>query len=111
MRRLKTTKLEKEVVGEDETKEEIRLAGEKMPATTLAKFHLVTGLKNNIKDLRQEIEQRDDQINQYKRNIKISKLEEKNVEIKAYLEECSRLKKLLREAKGKSQTITILKKL
>jgi len=59
--------------------------------------HLVLNLKKKIKQVQQESSAKDDLIETLKRNIKNTKLQEADIELKTYVDECSRLRLQLEE--------------
>jgi len=54
--------------------------------------HLVINLKRKVKDLNNECGKRSEEIEALKRNIRSSRLQEVEVEVKIYMEECARLR-------------------
>lgn len=58
---------------------------------------LVHLLKKTIKDLKAELENKDQEISRYKKSLKYTKIVEMELEIKAYIDECTRLKHHLEE--------------
>ena len=59
--------------------------------------YLVKLLKQTIKDLRQEIENKNLELGKQKQNMKLSKYLELELEVKAYMDECTRLRHSLEE--------------
>jgi len=59
--------------------------------------HLTGALKRQIKDLKSEMIKKEEEMLKLKRNIKVTKLNEFDVEIKVYQDECTRLKHMLGE--------------
>jgi len=59
--------------------------------------HLITVLKKQLKDLKTEKKERDDEMLAFKKKTKITKLQEMEVEMKMYIDECTRLRHLLEE--------------
>ena len=59
--------------------------------------HLVNKLKLTIKDLRTEIQQKNDEILKVRKNIKATRIAEVELEIQAYIDECTRLRHHLEE--------------
>ncbi|OMJ86097.1 hypothetical protein SteCoe_12453 [Stentor coeruleus] len=59
--------------------------------------HLVNNLKSSIKDLKNEISIKNDEIIKLKRNIRSTKLNEIELEVQAYIDECTRLRHHLEE--------------
>jgi hypothetical protein len=72
--------------------------------------YLVKILKQNIKDLRAEIQNKDMELHKYRQNMKLSKYLELELEVKAYMDECTRLRHYLEEVlrdKDESKTSSI----
>lgn len=59
--------------------------------------HLVINLKRKVRDLNTECARKNDEIEALKRNIRSSRLQEIEVEVKLYMEECARLRHQLEE--------------
>ncbi len=59
--------------------------------------HLSLNLKKKIKDLRMQLQHRGEEVESLKRNIKNTKLAELEVEMKMYMDECTRLRHQLEE--------------
>lgn len=55
-------------------------------------------LKKNNRDLKQEVHDKDRLIEQLKRNIKLTKTQEIEVELTVYIDECLRLRGALEQA-------------
>mmetsp|Transcript_4509 Transcript_4509/g.5591 ORF Transcript_4509/g.5591 Transcript_4509/m.5591 type:complete len:224 (+) Transcript_4509:359-1030(+) len=62
-----------------------------------AQSHLVMNLKRKIRDLNLENARRNEEIEALKRNIRSTRQQEIEVEIKLYIEECARLRQQLEE--------------
>ena len=60
--------------------------------------YLVKLLKKNIKDLKVEVSLKDEEILKHKKNIKLTKIFEIELEMKAYIDECTRLRHHLEES-------------
>ena len=58
---------------------------------------LVATLKQNIKELNDKIQEKEDEIVQMRRNLRTCKLDEMEIEIKTYRDECARLTSHLNE--------------
>lgn len=58
---------------------------------------LISSLKEKIKDLNEKVNEKDEEIQSLRRNLKTCKLEESEIEIQALEEECKRLKNHLSE--------------
>ena len=84
--------LEKEVMRYGELVE--GQSGEKFPQQT---GHLVSSLKQAVKDLKNELKVRDEEIGELKKNIKTTRTSELEVELQAYIDECTRLRHHLEE--------------
>ena len=54
--------------------------------------HLVINLKRKVRDLQTECGKKLDEIENLKRNIKITRQSELEIEVKLYMEECVRLR-------------------
>jgi len=61
--------------------------------------HLILGLKRQIKDLKLELKEKDDRINNLSKNLKVSKAQELESQLIAMNEECIRLKQIIDEMK------------
>lgn len=59
--------------------------------------HLVINLKRKIKDIQVDNQKRFDEIEGLKRNIRSTRQQEIEVEVKLYMEECARLRHQLEE--------------
>ena len=59
--------------------------------------HLTLNLKRKIKELQNENQLKKDEIEGLKRNIKSTKISEIEVEMKMYMDECTRLRHQLEE--------------
>ena len=59
--------------------------------------HLVINLKRKIKDLQMESSRKSDENEALKRNIRNTRLQEIEVEVKVYMDECARLRHQLEE--------------
>ena len=69
------------------------LSGEiKMQGGNYAESFLVSQLKRSTRDLKLEIQEKDRLIDNLKRNIRLSKTQEIEVELTVYIEECLRLR-------------------
>jgi len=63
-----------------------------------AESFIVSQLKKNNRDLKQEVQDKDRLIEQLKRNIKLTKSQEIEVELTVYIDECLRLRGQLEQA-------------
>ena len=52
-------------------------------------------LKKQVKEMKGEVQKKEDEIDMMKKNIKISKVHEMETEVKTYKEECLRLRRLI----------------
>jgi hypothetical protein len=69
------------------------LSGElKSSGGNYAESFLVSQLKRSTRDLKLELQEKDRLIEQLKRNIRLSKTQEIEVELTVYIEECLRLR-------------------
>jgi hypothetical protein len=59
--------------------------------------HLSLNLKRKIRDMQTEITSKQDEVDALKRNIKNTKIAEIEVEMKMYMDECTRLRHQLEE--------------
>lgn len=84
----KITQLEREV----QKKEEITQS-----SSSTCNRYLVKLLKQNIKDLRSEVQAKNQEIIKQKQNMKLTKFVEMELEVKAYMDECTRLRHYLEE--------------
>jgi hypothetical protein len=57
-----------------------------------AESFIVSQLKKNNRDLKMEVQEKDRLIEQLKRNIKMSKSQEIEIELTVYIDECLRLR-------------------
>ena len=62
-----------------------------------AESFIVSQLKKNNRDLKLEVQEKDRLIEQLKRNIKLSKTQEIEVELTVYIDECLRLRQQLEQ--------------
>jgi Ca2+-binding EF-hand superfamily protein len=96
--RLKTrlNQLEREIGRRDDLIEDIRSEGRVFNGVQKP-THLVTSLKHSVKELRQELQHKEDEVALLKRNLRSTKLGELEVEIQVYMDECTRLRHHLEE--------------
>ena len=59
--------------------------------------HLTLSLKKQIKDMKNEMKTKEEEILQLKKNFKTSKIQEIEVEAKMFADECLRLKRIIEE--------------
>jgi hypothetical protein len=99
--RLKTriNQLEREITKRDDLISDLKTASlvDRPGISNIKSLHLVTNLKNSVRELRQDIKARDEEIATLRKNIKSTKLSEMEVEIQAYIDECTRLRHHLEE--------------
>ena len=67
--------------------------GQRMSTET----HLVAALKKQIRDMKDEIRQKEEEAKKFRKNLKITKIQETEVEIKMFSDECTRLKHIIEE--------------
>lgn len=70
--------------------------------------HLTSALKRQVKDLKIEVDQKVEEINVLRANIKSSKIKELEVEIKTYMDECLRLQRMLQESMRRQNPLSYL---
>lgn len=73
--------------------------------------HITQSLKNQVKDLRTEMKKRDEEMNKLKRSLKATNIQELEVEMKLYVDECTRLRHMLEESYKNSMDPMELQKL
>lgn len=61
------------------------------------KGHLVINLKNQCKDLHKQLDSKDDEIKEFKKSVRSTRVTELEVEMKVYLDECTRLRRLMED--------------
>lgn len=59
--------------------------------------HLTNSLKRNVKDLKSQLHIKETECQQLKKNLKATKISEIEVEMKIYVDECTRLRHMLEE--------------
>lgn len=59
--------------------------------------HLVMNLKRKVRDLNMEVQRKVDETEALRRNIRSTRLQEIEVEVKMYMDECARLRHQLEE--------------
>lgn len=59
--------------------------------------HMTTALKRQIWDLRQDLSSKEQELGNLKKTLKNTKLQEFEIEMKLYVDECTRLKHMLEE--------------
>jgi len=60
--------------------------------------HITQGLKNQIKELRSENKKKEEELTKIKRSLKSTNIQELEVEMKLYVDECTRLRHMLEES-------------
>lgn len=75
----------------------------KQSSSNYTESFLVSQLKRNARDLKLEVQEKDRLIEQLKRNIRLSKTQEIEVELTVYIEECLRLRQQLEAAQLEKQ--------
>ena len=58
--------------------------------------HISSGLKRHLRELKQEIEIKDNEIGRLKKNVRMTRFKELEMEVKTYMDECNRLRILAR---------------
>lgn len=71
--------------------------GKTQIARIKAENHLSSAMKKHIREVKQEIMMKDEEISRLKKNIRITKFNELEMEIKTYMEECTRLRGLAKD--------------
>jgi Ca2+-binding EF-hand superfamily protein len=95
--RTKLNQLDREIGRRDDFIEDIRTEGNRGVNVGVQKTHLVSNLKQSVKDLRQDLRQKEEEITLLRRNLKSTKIGELEVEIQVYADECTRLRHHLEE--------------
>jgi Ca2+-binding EF-hand superfamily protein len=97
--KLKTrlNQLEREIGRRDDLIEDIRTEGRVFNGGVQKPTHLVTSLKHSVKELRLELQHKEEEVALLKRNLKNTKQGELEVEIQVYVDECTRLRHHLEE--------------
>ena len=86
--RTKVAQVERELVKKDDNTETSQFT---KPA------HMINNLKGAVKELKSEISIKDEEIHRLKKNFKSTKLNEMELEVQAYIDECTRLRHHLEE--------------
>ena len=68
--------------------------------------YLTTALKRQVKELKQELKDKDEEIQAYKKNFKNTKLTELDIELRSYMDECLRLRHLLEDTVKSKDPLT-----
>lgn len=69
----------------------------KGPKAKVNETHLIFALKKQIKEIKTECNQKDLELKQLRKNIKITRNQENEIEKKMYIDECSRLRRVLED--------------
>ena len=69
-----------------------KFANNRMGGSLKSDTHLVINLKRKVRDLQTENQKKLDEIESLKRNIRSTRQQELEVEVKLYMEECVRLR-------------------
>lgn len=72
----------------------------------MTESYLTTALKRQVKDLKQLIKEREDEIISYKKNFKSTKINELDIELRSYMDECLRLRHLLEDTVKSKDPLT-----
>jgi hypothetical protein len=67
---------------------------------------LTTALKRQVKDLKQFIKEKEDEITSYRKNFKSTKINELDIELRSYMDECLRLRHLLEDTVKSKDPLT-----
>ena len=86
--RTKTLQIEKELNKREDQADHLQV---------LKPTHMINSLKSSIKDLKYEIQLKNEEISKLKKNIKSTKINEIELEVQAYIDECTRLRHHLEE--------------
>lgn len=62
-----------------------------------AENHISAALKKHLREIKQEIQVKDEEITRLKKNIRITRFNELEMEVKTYMDECNRLRGLARD--------------
>jgi Ca2+-binding EF-hand superfamily protein len=93
----KIQQMEKEINKKEENEEK--------HAYSIKPPNLVANFKSKIKDLKNQLREKTEEIEKLTKNIKSSKIFEQEKEISAYVEECSRLKKIIEATLGPNENL------
>lgn len=63
-----------------------------------ANSHITQSLKNHIKEMKSELVKKDEEMSKIKRSLKATNIQELEVEMKLYVDECTRLRHMLEES-------------
>jgi len=73
------------------------LVGTANPSQKRLSSHLVVALKNQVKELRMKMKTRDEELIKLSKNVKITMVQEMDIEMKMFSDECTRLKHIIEE--------------
>lgn len=100
----KLKQYEKEVDKRDKIIQDLLLKVDKDQGTNQSKVqrpsaetHLVSALKKQIKNMKEEMRQKDEETTKLTKNLRITGIQELDVEIKMFSDECTRLKHIIEE--------------
>lgn len=94
----KIQQMEKEMNKKEENDEKL--------AYSIKPPNLVANFKTKIKDLKIQVREKTEEIEKMTKNLKSSKILEQEKEILVYIEECSRLKRIIEETLGPNENLT-----
>ena len=60
--------------------------------------HITHSLKNQVKDMRNDLKKKEEENNKLKKSLKATNIQELEVEMKLYVDECTRLRHMLEES-------------
>ena len=89
-------KLRTRILQLEKTSDQFRQV-EILSSPSMRGLHLVDGLKQNIKDLKTEIKAKDKEIEETKRHMRFTKIQELESDLLQYSNECLRLKRIIDE--------------
>ena len=92
--RTRLSQADKELTKKDEIIEELN-NHERSPGHKY--IRLVSSLKQNIKEIKQDIKNKEEELQKLRKNLRSSKLNELEIEIQTYVDECVRLKHSMEE--------------
>ena len=96
--RTKMLQMEREIDRKDGFLEDLKSTSkERSFSSSYQSSHLIASLKTNIKELRQELRAKEEESLKAKRDIRASRMSELEVELQAYIDECTRLRHHLEE--------------
>lgn len=101
--KLKTTlhKLEAECTRKEKLIEEILISQKYLGKSQISKIkadsNVSSAMRKHIRELKEELQMKEDEISRLKKNIRITKFQELELEVKMYMEEWSRLRQLAKD--------------